>query len=67
MRKPVRGSYKEAKMIQAKKKAKSFFDYSEKEKREIVETAARQSSRMMQELVQKYEAQKKKQQTKDLA
>jgi hypothetical protein len=32
-----------------------------------VETAARQSSRMMQELVQKYEAQKKKQQTKDLA
>lgn len=51
---PARGSYKEAKMIQAKKKAKSFFDYTEKEKREILLTAAHEASRFQRKLIQEY-------------
>ena len=52
---PARGSYKEAKTIQAKKKDRSFFDYSDAEKREIIEHAVEAGNEMQRETMRQAE------------
>ena len=51
MKKPIRGSAKESKSIQAKHKARSFFDYTEEEKRAIMLKAAEGANEMQRETI----------------